>query len=305
LEPCFSCFFCSCCEEKPQVEKDHQVVVIPKKPTNYTDINEKKVILEKPINDLVFPDLVVPEFLITDGSIKYHKNKYYEIKYKKNGETTTNQLKFNGEKFVYFSFTTEPLIVRNSDLPKNENKLIECGIVIESDIIFEKRMYKFILATMGTFNTKSAILFQFFNNQKDCYEQGLNYGLRVSKIKHSDKTKLPIEYQIPFERIKDSAACKTYETIPEKSESYTESRNGIKFIEKFARECHILISEEFKKSLMESMIHKFYTGDGKDKQLIKFSADSEAYWDEYTETDSRSTSRRASASNLADEMRNK
>ena len=101
LEPCFSCFFCSCCEEKPQVEKDHQVVVIPKKPTNYTDINEKKVILEKPINDIVFPDLVVPEFLITDGSIKYHKNKYYEIKYKKNGETTTNQLKFNGEKFVH------------------------------------------------------------------------------------------------------------------------------------------------------------------------------------------------------------
>ena len=80
LEHCFSCLFCSCCEEKKTwVDKDHQV----KKAANYTDVNEKKVFLEKPISDLVFPDLVVPEFLIADSSIKYHKNNYYEIKYKK------------------------------------------------------------------------------------------------------------------------------------------------------------------------------------------------------------------------------
>jgi hypothetical protein len=35
---------------------------------------------------------------------------------------------------------------------------------------------------MGTFNAKSAILFQFFNNQKDGSEQGLKYGLEASKI---------------------------------------------------------------------------------------------------------------------------
>ena len=72
-----------------------------------------------------------------------------------------------------------------------------------------------------------------------------------------------------------------------KTEDYFESRNSVNFIDKFARQCKIPISQEFKKSLLTHMIYGCYKGDKKRNQLNLLEDDVEKYWSNYTLTDTR------------------
>lgn len=281
LKHCFSCLFCSCCENEKQDIKQ-----VEKKPANYTVVNIEKTNLEKPISDLVVPDLVVPEFLVRAGSIEdgfetsRSNTKNYLIKLNdKNGKELTKKFTISGEKSIYFTFSVQPL-------NENSNKLNRCGVIIESNFILEDKTYKFMLATSLMYNGKSAVFFYFFDKLEDCKNNLRDDEETMNNIE-SEKTILPSDCFIPFEFIIHSIAHKPFRVTNMKTEEYFESRNSVNFIDKFARQCKIPISMEFKKSLLIHMIHGCYKGDKKNDQFVSLKKNVEKYWNNYTLTDSR------------------
>jgi hypothetical protein len=208
-----------------------------------------------------------PFFIIENGSVFNLQNNSYSIN--DNGQL---KCKFSiiGKKKIYFMYAQKA-------------GQFECGVIIQSEFkLNNNTKYNYMLANMGcvrneSCKNESCIILSFFKDLNSCKSQLLNGQIADSYLMTGEIIK-PENYTFPFNLILCTTG-KQVEIVPENTEEYRNSQNGLKFIDTFARKCDdIQIPKGFKVKLIEALNEELGI-----KKEIKAN-NIENHWREYAET---------------------
>jgi len=218
-----------------------------------------------------------PLFNIKAGYIEYiEQERQYKI------EQDKLQFKFtiNGKKKIIFS----------------SGETGKCGVIIESNFQFSNNFgeFNFMVAYMAFQNKKSFIIFNFFQTLDECYSELYGENNRPNFM-NSTAEILSEYYIIPFNEIAQSTDNKPILSKDprqiQNTQGYIESRNRIKFLDKFARSCQILIPTKIKINLLENVLANFSSRENNlAAEFANLRNNIKTIWPGYTETESRRTS---------------
>jgi hypothetical protein len=208
-----------------------------------------------------------PFFKVKNGSFFNHDNNRYSIF--DNGDL---KCKFSiiGKKKIYFVYA--------------QAGQFECGVIIQSEFqLNNNAKYNYMLANMGcvrneSCKNESCIILSFFKDLNSCSSHLLN-GQVADSFLISDEIIKPENYIIPFNLILCTTDGKQIEMVPENTEEYRNSQNGLKFLDAFARKCDkIQIPKDFKVAFIVALNKELDI-----KKEIREN-DIEQHWREYAET---------------------